>query len=129
MMSRLPFALALTLAASGRAAAQPSPAPGPELHIAGKLPLEDTIVIERVAADGKATEVFRGGAPTTWRWLDARTLLELFDDNSKGDTVIARIVDGKPDPQHAIKVDNTEWPQEAQGWRMPASLVSTARSA
>lgn len=115
-MSRLPFALALALAAAGRASAQPSPAPGPDLYIAGKLPLEDTLVVERVAADGKATEVFRGGAPTAWRWLDAHTLLELFDDSSKGDAVIARIFDGRPDPQHAIKVDNTEWPAEAQGW-------------
>jgi len=119
-MSRLPFALvlalAVALAAPRRAAAQPPAAPGPDLYVAGKLPLEDTLVIERVAADGKATEVFRGGAPMTWRWLDAHTLLEIFDGDSKGDVVIARIVNGKPDPQHAIKVDNTEWPQEAQGW-------------
>ncbi|HEX7841972.1 MAG TPA: hypothetical protein VF469_31090 [Kofleriaceae bacterium] len=114
--SRLLLALALALAAPGPAAAQPQPAPGSDLVIAGKLPLEDTLVVERVAADGKTTEMFRGGAPTSWRWLDARTLLELFDEHGTGDTVIARIVDGRPDPQHAIKVDNTEWPQEAQGW-------------
>lgn len=89
---------------------------GPALYIAGKLLLEDTLIIESVAPDGNATEVFRGGAPTAWRWLDARTLLELFDDGSKGDAVIAWIVDGKPDPQHAIKVDNTAWPAEAQAW-------------
>jgi hypothetical protein len=117
-MSRLvlALALALALAAPGRAVAEPSAAHGPELYVAGKLPLEDTLLVERVAPDGTPTEVFRGGAPTTWRWLDAHTLIELFDDGSKGDAVIAWIVDGKPDPQHAIKIDNTTWPAEAQAW-------------
>jgi hypothetical protein len=117
-MSRLvpALGLALALAAPGRAVAEPSGAHGPELYVAGKLLSEDTLIVEKVAPDGTATEVFRGGAPTTWRWLDARTLLELFDDGSKGDAVIAWIVDGKPDPQHAIKLDNTAWPAEAQAW-------------
>jgi hypothetical protein len=113
-MSRL--AVALALAAPVPVAAEPPTAHGPELHIAGKLPFEDTLVIERVAPDGTATEEFRGGAPTAWRWLDPHTLIELFDDASKGDTVLAWIVDGKPDPLHAIKVDNATWPAEAQGW-------------
>jgi hypothetical protein len=112
-----PLVVALALAAPGRAAAQGPPPPHvPVRYVAGKLPLEDTLIIESVAPDGNATEVFRGGAPTAWRWLDARTLLELFDDGSKGDAVIAWIVDGKPDPQHAIKIDNTVWPAEAQAW-------------
>lgn len=115
-MSRLAFvsAFAVALAAPGRAVAET--AQGPAIYIAGKLPLEDTLVIESVVPDGKATEVFRGGAPTAWSWLDGHTLVELFDQESKGDVVIAWIVDGKPDPQHAIKVDNTAWPAEAQAW-------------
>jgi hypothetical protein len=96
--------------AAGRAAA------APPLYVAGKLLSEDSLVVESVAPGGEATEVFRGGAPTAWRWLDAHTLVELFDQDSKGDAVIAWIVDGKPDPQHAIKLDNTAWPAEAQGW-------------
>ena len=118
-MSRLAIAVALAVpvaAPPGRAAAEPSSAHGPELYVAGKLRSEETLVIESVAPDGTATEVFRGGAPTAWRWLDAHTLVELFDQDSKGDAVIAWIADGKPDPQHAIKVDNSAWPAEAQGW-------------
>jgi hypothetical protein len=119
-MSRLALALALLallgLTAAGRAAAEPPTAPGPERYIAGKLPLEDTLIIERVAPDGKTTEIFRGGAPTAWHWLDAHTLLELFDQDSTGDAVIAWLVDGKPDSRRAIKVDNTAWPAEAQAW-------------
>jgi len=113
-MSRL--AVAVALAAPGQAVAQMAPAHGAQRYVAGKLPLEDTLIIESVAPDGKATEVFRGGAPSAWRWLDAHTLVELFDESSTGDTVIARIVDGLPDPQHAIKVDNAMWPAEAQAW-------------
>jgi hypothetical protein len=111
----LTFTLALALAAPGRVTAEPT-APGPTLHVAGKLLFEDTLIVESIAPDGKPTEVFRGGAPTAWRWLDAHTLVELFDQDSKGDAVLAWIVDGTPDPQHAIKVDNTTWPAEAQGW-------------
>ncbi|HEU4733923.1 MAG TPA: hypothetical protein VFT22_38795 [Kofleriaceae bacterium] len=111
-MNRLALAVTLALAAPGRALAGP-PA---TLYVAGKLPLEDTLVIESVAPDGKVAEVFRGGAPTAWRWLDAHALVELFDDGGKGDAVVARIVDGKPDPQHAIKVDSAAWPAEAQSW-------------
>jgi hypothetical protein len=117
-MSRLALALAFAvnlavgLATPGRAAAEPSTA----LSIAGKLPLEEMLVIERVAPDGKATEMFRGGAPTAWGWLDAHTLLELFDQASKGDAVLAAIVDGKPDPRRAITVENKTWPAEAQAW-------------
>jgi hypothetical protein len=117
-MSRLAPAvtIGLGLVAPGRLVAQPSAANGPGLYIAGKLPLEDTLIIESIAPDGSATEVFRGGAPSTWRWRDPHTLVELFDQDSKGDVVIASIVDGKPDPLHAIKVDNTDWPAEAQAW-------------
>ncbi|HET7506399.1 MAG TPA: hypothetical protein VFK02_35510 [Kofleriaceae bacterium] len=111
-MMRLALVVTLVLAVPGRAFAG-----SPALYVAGKLPLEDTLVIESVAPDGKVSEVFRGGAPTAWRWLDAHALVELFDDGSTGDAVVARIVDGKPDPQHAIKVDNVAWPAEAQAWR------------
>lgn len=111
-MSRLALAFVFALAALGRAAAEP-PA---TIYIAGKLPLEETLVIERVAPDGKATEMFRGGAPTAWRWLDAHTLLELFDQASKGDAVVAVLFDGKPDPRRAITVENKTWPAEAQAW-------------
>jgi len=106
----------VALAAPGRAAAQAPAARGTELYIAGKMLLENNVVIERVAADGKATEVFRGGAPTAWRWLDAHTLIELFDEASRGDAEIAWIVDGRPDPSHSIKVENASWPAEAQAW-------------
>src|ERR1041384_8230330 len=95
-VSRL--AAVLVLAAAGRAGAEP-----PALYVAGKLLLEDTLVVERVAPDGNASEVFRGGAPTDWRWLDAHTLIELFDDDSRGDAVLASIVEGKPDPHRAIR--------------------------
>jgi len=121
-MSRLALALAFAaslafaLAAPKRAAAEPPAAHGPELAIAGKLPLEEMLVIERVAPDGKATELFRGGAPTAWRWLDAHTLLELFDQASKGDAVLAVLVDGKPNLRRAITVENKTWPAEAQAW-------------
>jgi hypothetical protein len=113
-MSRL--ALALVFAAAGRAAAQPSTTHGPVRYVAGKLPFEETLLVERIAPDGGVIEVFRGGVPSAWRWLDAHTLIELFDEHSKGDAVIAWIVDGRPDPTHAITIDNTAWPAEAQAW-------------
>ena len=102
--------------APGGAAAEPPPAGGPALYVAGKMLTEDNLVIRKIGGDGTATEVFKGGAPTSWHWVDARTLVELFDDGSRGDAVIARIVDGSPDPTHSIKIDNTSWPAEAQGW-------------
>lgn len=117
-MSLRAFALAIVVAAPIAVAHAQAPAAAPPLqrYIAGKLPLEDNLVIEQLGADGKATEIFRGGAPTSWHWFDAHTLLELFDDSTRGDVTIAAIVDGKPEPQRAIKIDNTTWPTEAQGW-------------
>ena len=131
-IGRLCPALALALAvvaAPWRATAAPPAAPpaaagapaaaaaaaGIDLYVAGDLPLEDKLVIEQVTADGKVTEVFRGGKPAAWRWLDAHTLVELYED-SKEETDLAMIVDGKPVPQRSIKIDTATWPAEAKDW-------------
>lgn len=113
---------ALVVGAPGRAAAQAAPAGTGELYIAGRTLADDQLVIERVGADGKATELFRGGAPSAWQWRDAHTLIELFDQDAHGDTDIAVIVDGRPDPTRALQIENASWPAEAQGWSQALSV-------
>jgi hypothetical protein len=133
MMSRLRDLLirrvfpALVLTASLGAAAAPPPAPAPtiDLYVAG-VTVDNQLVIEHVTTEGnvtKTTEVFRGGRPSTWKWLDAHTLVELFQDD-KDETALAMIVDGQPAPQRAIRVDPATWPPESKDWPQRFSLLN-----
>jgi hypothetical protein len=89
-------------------------APGVDVYVAGET-LDHKLAIEHVTPDGKITEVFNGGKPSAWRWIDAHTLVELFQDD-KDETDLAMIVDGQPAPQRLIKVDTATWPPEAKDW-------------
>lgn len=107
-------------------AAPPAAAPPPaiDLYVAGTT-LDNQLVIEHVTAEAnvtKVTEAFRGGKPSAWQWLDAHTLVELFQDD-KDETDVAMIVDGQPAPQRAIKVDNATWPPEAKDWPQRFALL------
>jgi hypothetical protein len=124
---------ALVLTASlGAAAAPPpaapstlAPAPAIDLYIAGAT-LDNQLVIEHVTAEAnvtKVTEAFRGGKPSAWRWLDAHTLIELFQDD-KDETDLAMIVDGQPAPQRAIKVETASWPPETKDWPQRFALLN-----
>ncbi len=119
---------ALVFTASLGAAAAPPPAappPGIDLYVAGQT-VDNQLLIEHVTADGnvtKVTEAFRGGKPSAWQWLDAHTLVELFQDD-KDETDLAMIVDGQPAPQRAIRVDNTTWPPEAKDWPQRFALLN-----
>lgn len=133
MMSRLRDSLirrvspALVFIASLAAAAPPRAAPLPsvDLYIAGQT-VDNQLVIEHVTADGavtKVTEVFRGGKPSAWKWLDGHTLVELFQDD-KDETDLAMIVDGQPAPQRAIRVPTTSWPPEVLSWPQRFALLN-----
>jgi hypothetical protein len=120
---------ALVFTASLGAAAAPPPAPPPapvlDLYIAGTT-LDNQLLIEHVTAEGnvtKVTEAFRGGKPSTWQWLDAHTLVELFQDD-KDETDLAMIVDGQPAPQRAIKVETATWPPEVKDWPQRFALLN-----
>ena len=132
MMSRLRDHLirrvspALLFIASLAAAAAPPPAAPPaiDLYIAG-VTVDNQLVIHHVTTEGnvaKATEVFRGGKPAAWKWLDGHTLVELFQDD-KDETDLAMIVDGQPAPQRAIRVDTTTWPPESKDWPQRFALL------
>ena len=135
MMSRLRDLLirrvspALVFTASLGAAAAPPPAAPPaptiDLYVAGQTG-DNQLVIEHVTAEGnvtKVTEVFRGGKPSAWKWLDAHTLVELFQDD-KDETDLAMIVDGQPAPQRAIRVDTASWPPESKDWPQRFALLN-----
>lgn len=120
---------ALVFTASLAAAAAPPPAAPPassiDLYVAG-VTVDNQLVIEHVTTEGnvtKATEVFRGGKPSAWKWLDAHTLIELFQDD-KDETDLAMIVDGQPAPQRAIRVDTTTWPPESKDWPQRFALLN-----
>ncbi|HEX8109643.1 MAG TPA: hypothetical protein VF516_18055, partial [Kofleriaceae bacterium] len=119
---------ALVFTASLGAAAAPPPAAPPapaiDLYVAGAT-LDNQLLIEHVTAEAnvtKVTEAFRGGKPSAWQWLDAHTLVELFQDD-KDETALAMIVDGQPAPQRAIRVDNATWPAEAKDWPQRFALL------
>src|SRR4051812_29644980 len=116
---------ALVLTASLAAAAAPPPAAPPahgvDVYIAGGT-FDNQLVIDHVTPDGQVTEVFRGGKPSAWQWLDAHTLVELFQDD-KDETDLAMIVDGQPAPQRVIKVDIKTWPPEAKDWPQRFALL------
>jgi hypothetical protein len=128
----LVFTASLTAAASLAAAAPPPPPPPPaaplpsiDLYVAGQT-IDNQLVIEHVTADGtvtKVTEVFRGGKPSAWKWLDAHTLVELFQDD-KDESDLAMIVDGQPAPQRAIRVPTTSWPPEVTDWSQRFALLN-----
>ncbi len=126
LIRRVSPALVFTasLGAAAAAAAPPPPAPGIDVYVAGGT-LDNQLLIEHVTAEGnvtKVTEAFRGGKPSAWQWLDAHTLVELFQDD-KDETDLAMIVDGQPAPQRAIKVDNATWPPEAKDWPQRFALL------
>ncbi|HEX3476435.1 MAG TPA: hypothetical protein VHT91_15530 [Kofleriaceae bacterium] len=121
----LVFTASLGAAAAPPPAAAPAAAPAIDVYVAG-VTVDNQLVIEHVTAEGnvsKATEVFRGGKPSAWKWLDAHTLVELFQDD-KDETDLAMIVDGQPAPQRAIRVDTTTWPPETKDWPQRFALLN-----
>jgi hypothetical protein len=124
LIRRVSPALVLTASLGAAAAAPPAapPAPGIDVYIAGGT-LDNQLVIDHVTPDGQVTEVFRGGKPSAWQWLDAHTLVELFQDD-KDETDLAMIVDGQPAPQRVIKVDTKTWPPEAKDWPQRFALLN-----
>lgn len=128
LIRRVSPALVLT-ASLGAAAAPPPAAPPPaapahgiDVYIAGQT-LDNQLAILHVTPDGQVTEVFRGGKPSAWHWLDAHTLIELFQDD-KDETDLAMIVDGQPAPQRAIRVETATWPPEASAWPQRLALLN-----
>jgi hypothetical protein len=127
LIRRVSPALVLT-ASLGAAAAPPPPPPPPpsiDVFVAGQT-VDNQLVIEHVTAEGnvtKVTEVFRGGKPSAWRWLDGHTLVELFQDD-KDETDLAMIVDGQPAPQRAIRVVTSTWPPEVKDWPQRFALLN-----
>ncbi|HEX3759401.1 MAG TPA: hypothetical protein VHW23_11880 [Kofleriaceae bacterium] len=128
LIRRISPALVFT-ASLGAAAAPPPAAPPPgapghgiDVYIAGQT-LDNQLAIMHVTPDGQITEVFRGGKPSAWHWLDAHTLVELFQDD-KDETDLAMIVDGQPAPQRAIRVETASWPPEAKDWPQRLALLN-----
>jgi hypothetical protein len=121
----LVFTASLAAAAPPPAAPPPPPPPAIDLYVAG-VTVDNQLVIEHVITEGnvtKVTEAFRGGKPSAWKWLDAHTLIELFQDD-KDETDLAMIVDGQPAPQRAIRVDTATWPPESKDWPQRFALLN-----